>query len=95
MQWNPQRPLGELPETIADHFRMEANFLQGDLDANRLVVVLIPAPEPQFSGHMIRAVESHNPTWYSDMYWSIPWWRRDRCTRALKRLVEKEKSNTR
>lgn len=29
-----------------------------------LEVVLIPAPDPNFTGHMVRAAQSSNPPWY-------------------------------
>jgi hypothetical protein len=35
-----------------------------ELNGSRLEVVLIPAPDPRHSGHMIRAAESVNPFWY-------------------------------
>lgn len=41
-----------------------AEMLQ-DLEWQHHSVVLIPAPDPQHSGHQIRMLESGNPQWYS------------------------------
>ncbi len=49
-----------------------------DLEASCLKVTLIPAPEPKFSGHMIRAVIEQNPWWYRDICNSYPSQRRVR-----------------
>lgn len=35
-----------------------------DLAQSALRVTLVPAPEPHFDGHKIRAVEDRNPNWY-------------------------------
>jgi hypothetical protein len=32
--------------------------------AGQLEVVLVPAPEPKHSGHMVRCVANQNPRWY-------------------------------
>ena len=44
-----------------------AAFMLKDLEQNRLEVVLIPAPDPRFQDHQIRAVEGMNPDWYRDL----------------------------
>ena len=59
------------------------------LENERLVVTLVPAPHPRFDGHMIRAVECRNPEWYRAFHWSFRWRvKRDRVIRALQRVVE-------
>ncbi len=35
-----------------------------ELNENYLHVILTPAPEPKFDGHMIRTVCNRNPHWY-------------------------------
>lgn len=36
-----------------------------DLDQAWLETILVPAPEPQHHGHMVRVTISHNADWYS------------------------------
>ncbi len=38
-----------------------------ELEATRLRVVLIPAPDRRHSGHKIRVVEQRNPAWYREL----------------------------
>lgn len=47
-------------------------------------IILVPAPRPAFSGHMIRL--SQNPKWYRELYADTPNIRRDRTIASLKRL---------
>lgn len=54
----------DLP-TAACHMRRQ-------LQANRLQVVLAPAPQPQFSGHQVRLVEGRNPAWYRELCAEYP-----------------------
>ncbi len=37
-----------------------------ELEASYFEVVLIPAPDPRHSGHMIRACQYANPKWYQE-----------------------------
>jgi hypothetical protein len=69
-----------------------------ELDENRLVVTLVPAPDPHFDGHKIRVAENRNPGWYRDfvsMAWTRARGRRGcqikkwRVIRGLKRVYEK------
>lgn len=90
MPWTPNKPIAFLPEDIRKLYSEQANCLYYDLLANRLEVILIPAPEPQYSGHMIRSVQNRNPKWYRDLYWSYNHFRRDRSLRALDRIRKQE-----
>jgi hypothetical protein len=62
-----------------------------DLETRRLSIVLVPAPEPHFDGHMVRAVENRNPAWYRDFVrdrWDSRGCqvKRSRVVRALERV---------
>jgi len=86
MVWGPEKAVRELPDYIQAAFTDEASALYNELRHNRLTVILIPAPRPMHSGHMIRAVESENPSWYRDLYHSVAHFRRDRSMAALDRI---------
>ena len=86
MVWGPEKPVKELPDYIREAFLDEAQALYHDLKHNRLTVILVPAPDPRHSGHMIRAVESENPSWYRDLYHAAAHFRRDRSMAALDRI---------
>ena len=51
-------------EKIPYEERRQADFMIKELQEQSLVVVLIPAPDPQFIGHMIRSAVERNPIWY-------------------------------
>ena len=84
--WVPEQRLISLPKRIRGCFSEHADYLFNDLRENRLEVVLIPASEPKFSGHKIRAVENRNPVWYRKLYAQYSHFRRDRSLRSLERL---------
>jgi hypothetical protein len=86
--WTPDLPLKELPEAVRKCYVHEADYLYHELLHNRLVVCLIDAHPCNFQGHKIRAAESWNPDWYSEMYQSHPHFRRDRSLRALSSLAK-------
>jgi hypothetical protein len=86
--WDYDRPVQELPDLLQFYFRRTAQELRDELENNGLEVVLIPAPEPKFSGHMIRAVDSHNPVWYRELYSEYAHFRRDRSLNALNRIID-------
>ena len=44
-----------------------AYIMKRDLEENKLSVVLIPAPDQKFTGHMIRRAETQNPIWYKSL----------------------------
>jgi hypothetical protein len=44
--------------------RLRAARALRELRERRLLVVLVPAPVPHFSGHKVRAVVQRNPEWY-------------------------------
>jgi len=90
MRWDEYQPIRLLPEAITNLFSAEAGFLYQDLSANKLRIILIPAPDPRHVGHKVRAVEVPNPEWYSKLYHAYPpHFRRDRSLRALERLILK------
>lgn len=88
--WTPKDPILLLPEKIRSYYVQEAKFLIDDLTANKLKVVLVPAPEPKFQGRKIRVVESQNPEWYRELYLLHNYFRRDSSFRALERIVSQE-----
>ncbi|MBU4456776.1 MAG: hypothetical protein KKA65_04705, partial [Nanoarchaeota archaeon] len=88
MSWNSDIPIKELPRNIRTFFLKEANYLFKDLKNNKLVVILVNAPEPKHCGHKIRVVDCQNPCWYSELYHSIDYFRRDRSLRALERITQ-------
>lgn len=69
--------------------RILANAALEELSVRRLQVVLVPAPEAHFSGHMVRAVENRNPEWYRDLIGGYPegFVKRCRIEKALRRVV--------
>lgn len=86
--WVPERPVIELPRRVRRAFQDHADYLHSDLLENRLEVVLIEAPEKNFSGHKIRLAENHNPGWYSCLYSRYSHFRRDRSLKALLKIKE-------
>ena len=90
LKWNPKQPIIFLPEGIRGYYVQEANFLINDLQEHKLKIVLAEAPEPKFEGHKIRVVESRNPEWYSKLYHSYDYFRRDRSLRALERIASQQ-----
>lgn len=98
----PNAPRGIDPRTrvrfsIPEEQEAARRALQ-DLERERLVVVLVPAPDPHFSGHMIRVVECRNPEWYREFIRTLPQsfdtGHRHRIVRALERIVKgRVKSN--
>lgn len=53
---------------LLDVIRLEAKDLLKELKENKLEVILIPAPEQKFEGHMIRVSQNRNPDWYVRLY---------------------------
>jgi len=74
-------------------------IMLGQLKENKIKVILIPAPDPQFSGHMIRASIESNPEWYSELCNNNPrkrkrgeiknysYIKRDRIIKLLQKLI--------
>lgn len=87
MLWDSEQPIKELPSHIRKYFLQEAKYLFEDLEENQLKVVLVPAPNPCFSGHKIRHIESKNPEWYRDLYKHHPNFKRTRSLRVLRRIT--------
>lgn len=86
MKWNNKLPINVWPKSINIFYRWEADGLYNHLRANKLTVILIPAPRPQFAGHMIRCATNHSPKWYKDLAYDYPNIRRDRSLRALNNI---------
>lgn len=90
MKWNVEFPIKYLPEKITRIFSNEAAYLLEDLEKNKLEVVLIPAPQPKFEGHMIRVAINSNSHWYKQLYHSKNHVKRQRCINALERIAENQ-----
>ena len=86
MGWGSNKPIAELPERVRYLFVEEAELLLQELRLNRLCVELIPAPDPRYCGHKIRAVVNRNPAWYREIYHTTPHFRRDLSLSSLRRL---------
>lgn len=61
-----------------------------DLSHNFLQVKLIPAPDPQFTGHKVRFVENENPIWYKKIFDSIGYINRDTIKKTLQRIINND-----
>lgn len=83
------RPVSEYGGASA-YFKQHAAYLRGDLEENRLEVILQPAPEQRFIGHQVRRVVSENPVWYQNFYADTEWVRRDRTLNSLEKIVLEE-----
>jgi len=82
-----QQNEAKYPSYIKQSFINQALNLISDLQSQNLQVILIPAPEPMFQGHMIRSVNNRNPKWYRNLYADHSVSRR--CTlQSLKRISE-------
>lgn len=71
--------------------RLRAARALRELARHRLRVVLVPAPDPHFDGHKVRAVVDRNPEWYQAFVcgsWTKRGgcWKRRRIERALLRV---------
>ena len=66
-----------------------------ELETECLSVILVPAPRPQFVGHMIRVAIGRNPAWYRSLAQRQPNTRRDRTKAALKRIRDGQARGTR
>ena len=58
----------DLPHNVKAEFIQEAQVMLHELDVNWLEVCLLPAPDPQHEGHMVRAVANRNPEWYREYF---------------------------
>ena len=70
-----------------DEIRGEASSMLRELTCASLQVVLIPAPYPQFSGHMIRSVTNENPKWYKKIFAERGYIHRDRIKNTLQKII--------
>ena len=89
-EWRSYNPVRELPKNIRGLFIEQALYLFSDLQHRLLRVILVSAPQPRFEGHKIRVVEETNPEWYSTLYNSHRHTKRQRCVRALDRILKLE-----
>lgn len=74
-----------LQEVIA----LEAKAMIREMRDHPMQVVLMPAPDPQHVGHMIRVVVSRPPDWYMDRFYrgkGRKTFKRHRFLDALKRV---------
>ena len=88
MQWNSDLPISYLPQEISEVFSNEANYLLKDLKENKLIVELIPAPDPKHIDHKIRVVTNSNPEWYKELFHSYHHIKRRRVIGALERISQ-------
>ena len=86
--------MNHLPGNIRQAFQKTAESLLYDLESNTLQVILVPAPEQAFTGHMVRLAISHNPTWWKELYNSHQPRKLDRFCflRALRKMAFKPKT---
>lgn len=85
--WTPSQPIKELPSDLCCLFREHAEWLYTDLESHKLQIGTAPIERPRFQGHRKRVVLVPNPEWYSELYWAIAHFRRDRSLRALDRIM--------
>lgn len=71
---------------LLDIVKSEAKQLYKELKSNRLHVILVPAPYPMHSTHMIRAINGQNPEWYRDIFSRDEAIKRQHSLQALKRI---------
>lgn len=84
----PAKPGSFLHRTPTPEEFRAAKRLHADLDADRLSVVLVPAPRQSFEGHKVRAVERRNPPWYRKFFGARRCGvKRGRVIRALERVL--------
>ena len=76
-----------------EEIRYQARSALLELKEHKMKVILVPAPDPQHSMHMIRSVESRPPAWYMEYYSRRWWFKRRRFYRALRRLAKGETGN--
>lgn len=77
-------------EFLKEVLAYEAKLLLADMLENPMIVVLMPAPEPRHSGHMVRRVISRPPSWYMDRFYrgrGRKTFKRKRFLRALQRVI--------
>lgn len=72
-RFNPELPFikQETKYYYRNIFYKRAESHLEDVKYCSLQVGLIPAPEPQHSGHQIRIRTHDNPSWYSELYQSF------------------------
>lgn len=75
-------------KTINSEMLAEAESMLKELKHERLLVVLIPAPEPQFVGHMIRYVTNENPNWYKKIFEERGYIHRHRIVNTLQKIID-------
>jgi hypothetical protein len=86
MKWISDLPISYLPLEISEVFSNEAKYLLRDLKENKLIVELVPAPDPKHIDHKIRVVTNSNPEWYRELFHSYHHIKRKRVISALERI---------
>ena len=86
------RPRTARSATLSDV--LMARRALSDLEKEFLSVILVPAPQPHFDGHMIRVAQNRNPKWYRDFvegHWDTRGCqiKKKRVIRGLHRVLEK------
>lgn len=71
---------------LVDLVKLEARDMLQELKSNRLKVVLLPAPDPQFEGHSIRQSIEWNVDWYRTIFERDESIKRQHSITALKRI---------
>ena len=85
--WDATKKLSNLPAFPRNLFLEEGNLLYQEFLENRLRVVLSPAPDPKHADHKVRIAQSHNPEWYSPLYFSHSRRKRAFFEKALLRII--------
>jgi hypothetical protein len=85
--WTPEMKLSYLPDFPRELFIQEGKILYNDFLNNPHRITTRPAPIQTHSNHKIRVVESSNPDWYSQLYYSYTRGKRQRFEKALLRIV--------
>ncbi len=65
---DPRLPVSTYPPDVREKAVFLASDMLSEMIRDRLSVVLIPAPDPKFVNHNIRACEGSNPEWYSYLW---------------------------
>lgn len=89
-EFDPEKPLDQLPNKISNIYVAEAKELWEELKNNKLEVELAPADPQKFSNHKIRVVVNSNPQWYSELYDEYDYLERRNSLKSLNRLMTRD-----
>ncbi len=76
---------------IDENILLYLNMMLGELEQQKLEVVLLPAPDPQHQSHMIRAKENTNPEWYQILCSNYPRNRRSRTDKYTDSYIKRDR----